>query len=80
MSVHDGLTHESTKPENMVISWLPTVLKSGDLSLDRDVIPDAMLQAGFKTVKIPPLPFPWGAMHWEKIVTERDKDADIIPI
>jgi hypothetical protein len=57
ISVHDGLTDESTQPTDMVISWLPTGLSSGDLSLDQDLIPDAMLQAGFKTVKIKPIPF-----------------------
>ena len=46
ISVHDGLTHEGTKPGDMVISWLATGLSSRDLSLDRDAIPDAMLQAG----------------------------------
>jgi len=57
ISVHDGLTEEGTKPADMVISWLPTGLMSRDLSLDRDAIPDAMLQAGFKSVKVTPLPF-----------------------
>lgn len=57
ISVHDGLTDEGTKPADMVISWLPTGLSSRDLSLDRDVIPDAMLYAGFKTVKVKPIPF-----------------------
>lgn len=60
ISVHDGLTNEGTTPPNMVISWLPTGLSSRDLSLDRDVIPDAMLRAGFKTVKITPLSFSMG--------------------
>ena len=60
ISVHDGLTEEGTKPADMVISWLPTGLTSRDLSLDRDVIPDAMLQAGFKTVKVKPIPFSMG--------------------
>ncbi len=60
ISVHDGLTEESTKPTDMVISWLPTGLSAGDFSLDQDVIPDAMLQAGFKSVKIKSLPFPFG--------------------
>jgi len=57
ISVHDGLTDEGTKSTDMVISWLPTGLSSRDLSLDGDAIPDAMLGAGFKTVKIKPMPF-----------------------
>jgi len=60
ISVHDGLTDEGTKPADMVISWFPTGLTSRDLSLDRDAIPDAMLQAGFKTVKVKPIPFSMG--------------------
>jgi len=57
VSVHDGLTEEGTKPSDMVVSWLPTSLSSRDLSFDQDIIPDAMLEAGFKTVKVKPIPF-----------------------
>lgn len=60
VSVHDGLTDESTRPTDMVIGWLPMGLSSLDLSFDRDVIPDAMLKAGFQTVKIKPIPFSMG--------------------
>ncbi|WP_320040237.1 methyltransferase dimerization domain-containing protein [uncultured Desulfobacter sp.] len=56
VSVHDGLTEEGTKPSGMVVSWLPTSLSSKDLSFDRDMIPDAMLEAGFKSVKLKPIP------------------------
>jgi predicted TPR repeat methyltransferase len=57
VSVHDGLTEEGTKPSDMVISWLPTSLSSQDLSFDRDIVPDTMLEAGFRTVKVTPIPF-----------------------
>lgn len=60
VSVHDGLTDERTRPAAMVISWLSSGLKASDLSLDRDMIPDAMLQAGFKSVTIKPIPFYMG--------------------
>ncbi|MBM9616338.1 hypothetical protein JWJ90_18895 [Desulfobulbus rhabdoformis] len=60
VSIHDGLTDECTKPEDMVVSWLPTGLACRDLSLERDSIPDAMLHVGFTTVKITPLPFAMG--------------------
>jgi len=60
ISVHDGLTEEGTKPADMVISWLSTGMVSRDLSLGRDIIPDAMLQAGFKSVKVKPLGFSMG--------------------
>jgi predicted O-methyltransferase YrrM len=62
VSVHDGLTDESTKPEDMVISWLSTSLSSCDFSLRREVIPNAMLTAGFKTVQTMPFSFPLGEM------------------
>ena len=62
VSVHDGLTDEGTKPEDMVISWLSTSLSSCDFSLSREVIPNAMLNAGFKTVQTKPFPFPLGVM------------------
>jgi len=60
VSVHDGLTDEGTKPTDMVISWLPTGLSSVDFSLSQELIPNAMLAAGFKTVQSRPLPFPMG--------------------
>ncbi|MCG8552827.1 MAG: class I SAM-dependent methyltransferase [Desulfobacterales bacterium] len=56
VSVHDGLTDEGTKPSEMVLSWLPTSLSDRDLSFDRDMVPDAMLESGFKSVKIKPIP------------------------
>lgn len=60
VSVHDGLTCQGTQPADMVISWLPTGLCFRDMTLDRDVIPDAMLRVGFKTIKVTPLDFPLG--------------------
>nr|WP_319394668.1 methyltransferase dimerization domain-containing protein [uncultured Desulfobacter sp.] len=57
VSVHDGFTEEGTKPSDMVISWLPTSLSSQDLSFHRDIVPDAMLEAGFRSVKVTPIPF-----------------------
>ena len=62
VSVHDGLTDESTKPADMVISWLSTSLSSCDFSLSREVIPNAMLTAGFKSVQTNPFSFSMGEM------------------
>jgi hypothetical protein len=55
VSVQDGLTNEGTEPEDMVISWLSTGLSSGDLSLCREAIPNALIDAGFKTVQTKPI-------------------------
>ena len=62
VSVHDGLTDEDTKPEDMVISWLSTGLSSCDFSLRREMVPNAMLDAGFRSVQTSPFSFPMGGM------------------
>jgi hypothetical protein len=62
VSVQDGLTHEGTKPPDMVVSWLSTGLSSYDFSLSREAIPNVMLNAGFKSVHTSPFSFPFGEM------------------
>ncbi len=57
ISIHDGLTDEGTKPADIVFSWLSTGLSASDLSFARQVIPNAMLAAGFKSVQTAPFPF-----------------------
>ena len=47
MVTSDGLTHEKTRPEASVISWLSTALQGMDMSFERGVVADAMLRAGF---------------------------------
>ncbi len=47
----DGLSAEKTEPDDMVISWLPTALMGQDFSFEEDVLPRAMLAAGFVSVR-----------------------------
>lgn len=47
----DGLSAEKTKPADMVISWLPSSLMGQDFSFEEDVLPNAMLAAGFTSVR-----------------------------
>jgi hypothetical protein len=46
----DGLSAEKTAPTDSVISWLSTSLTGQDFSFEEDVLPQAMLAAGFTTV------------------------------
>lgn len=62
ISVHDGLTDEGTKPADQVISGLPVVLSAFDFSFEADMVPDAMLEAGFKSVRTRPVPFLLGGV------------------
>lgn len=47
----DGLSAEKTEPADLVISWLSTALTGQDLSFEEDVLPQAMLAAGFASVR-----------------------------
>jgi len=51
VSLSDGLTCERIKPENYVLSTLPSALMGQDMGIDQGVIADAMLRAGFKSVR-----------------------------
>ena len=51
ISVHDGLTHEQTKPDIMVLSWVPMVMMGQDTRFDQGFIADSMLRVGFKSVR-----------------------------
>ena len=51
ISFHDGLTHQRTKPETMVLAWLPTVVMGNDFGLKQGFIADSMLHVGFKSVR-----------------------------
>ncbi len=62
VSLSDGLTHERTKPEIMVLSWTPMVLMGQDMGLDQGVIADSMLRVGFKSVRSRTLDMPMGPM------------------
>jgi hypothetical protein len=51
VSFSDGLSWERTKPENYVLSTLPSALMGQDMGIDQGVIADSMLRAGFKSVR-----------------------------
>ena len=57
---HEGLTHEQTRPEIMMLSWIPMMLMGQDMSLDQGFIADAMLRVGFKSVCSRTLNTDWG--------------------
>jgi predicted O-methyltransferase YrrM len=48
--ISDGLTHEQTRPAEMVIGWLPSFLKGYDFSLEQGMVSDAALRNGFRSV------------------------------
>jgi predicted O-methyltransferase YrrM len=51
VNLNDGLTHENTKPETIVLNWFPPALMGKDYSVPKGLIANSMLEAGFKSVK-----------------------------
>lgn len=62
ISCHDGLNRERTKPEIMVLGWIPMALMGTDMGLDQGLIADSMLRVGFKSVRSRTLDTPIGPM------------------
>ena len=62
ISYQDGLTHERTKPDIMVLSWIPTAVMGLDIGLDQSFVADSMLRVGFKSVRSRTLDTDWGPM------------------
>lgn len=62
MNFNDGLTHERTKPETMVLAWLSTAVMGNDFGLDQGFIADSMLRVGFKSVRSRTIDTPIGPM------------------
>lgn len=50
MCISEGLTHERTRPKEMIISWLPSFLSGCDFSLEQGEISNAIIRNGFKSV------------------------------
>ncbi len=50
MCISDGLTHEETRPKEMVAAWLPSLLKGFNFSLKQGEVSDAVLRNGFRSV------------------------------
>jgi len=63
LSIHHGLTHERTKPAGMVLGMLISGLKGEDMEvLDQGFIADAMIRAGFRSVRSRTLDSDWGEL------------------
>jgi len=60
--LHEGLTHERTKPNAMVLSMLSMALMGQDMSFDQGFIADSMLRVGFKSIRSHTLDTDWGPM------------------
>lgn len=57
VSIHEGLTEEKTQPAGSIISWLPLVLNSMDVSFEQHLMPKAMENAGFIRIETKPYHF-----------------------
>lgn len=51
VSIADGLTNERTQPGSYVLDQLPSALMGHDFAMSQGVVPDAMVRAGFHTVR-----------------------------
>ena len=60
--LHEGLTHERTKPDAMVLSMTPMALMGQDMRFDQGEIADSMLRVGFRSVRSRTLDTDWGPM------------------
>jgi predicted nicotinamide N-methyase len=60
--LHEGLTHERTKPDAMVLSMIPLALTGQDMRFDQGFIADSMLRVGFESVRSRTLDTDWGPM------------------
>ncbi|MEA1894357.1 MAG: methyltransferase, partial [Euryarchaeota archaeon] len=60
--LHEGLTHERTGPDAMVISMTPLALTGQDMRFDQGFIADSMLRVGFGSVRSRTLETDWGPM------------------
>jgi predicted nicotinamide N-methyase len=64
ISIHHGLTSERTKPEDMVLGMLFSGLKGEDMGLlDNGFIVDAILRAGFRSVRSRTIDSDWGKLN-----------------
>jgi hypothetical protein len=61
ISFCEGLTHERTKTDFVVISMMSIALMGQDMCFDQGEIADSMLRVGFKSVRSRTLDAPWDA-------------------
>lgn len=63
ISLHDGMTHENTRP-GLILEWLGGLMASGqDFRLEQGELAEIMLACGFKTVRSRTLETPIGLME-----------------
>jgi hypothetical protein len=62
VSIHDGLSHEETRPACFALSWMPVAMMWQELSLKKGILAKAMVKAGFKTVVSEQISFGIGEM------------------
>lgn len=60
--LHEGLTHERTKPDTHVLCMLSIALMGQDMCFNQGFIADSMLRVGFKSVRSRTLDTDWGPM------------------
>ncbi len=76
VSMHDGLTHEGTKPMEMFIGMVPLSLSGGPrMSFEQGFLADAMQRAGFESIQSRTLESPWGNMDLD-IARKRKSPLD----
>jgi predicted TPR repeat methyltransferase len=61
ISFCEGLTHERTKTDFVVLSMMSIALMGQDMCFEQGEIGDSMLRVGFKSVRSRTLDAPWGA-------------------
>jgi len=60
ISCAEGLTHERTKPDAMVLSMISLSLMGQDMCFDQGEIADSMLRIGFRSIRSRMLDTDWG--------------------
>ncbi|MGD8386060.1 MAG: methyltransferase [Desulfobacteraceae bacterium] len=62
LSFQDGMTHEQTRPDTMLGHMMDVLRTGADFLLDQGFVADAMLKAGFSSVRSRTLETPMGCM------------------
>ena len=65
VSIYGVLTHERTKPENMMLGILPEAMMGYDTLPDQGFIADSMLHVGFRSVRSCTIDIPMGPMDMD---------------
>ena len=65
ISFSGGFTDERTKPKDMILGWLSTVLIVQDMGFEQGFVADSLLRVGFKSVRSRTIDMPMGAMDMD---------------